>query len=670
MSENFSPALRRELLDDFYAECDELLIALREGLSHLESTVGTGEPKTKIIERLFRNAHSFKGNLAIVGLRSAEELAHSMEDLLRAVSKDRVLITASLVDELLAAAQRLEQIVGAYRLSKSLPETQDLLDHFRRYVAAPSVPETVSAPATPHEAPPAQDSLAATRSRGLLIFRASFSPSAASDQRGVNVSAVRKRLASVSEIISTTPKVGENKAIVFEFILGLREMPTDLAAWALDGVIFEAVPAPENETATRTISQPLAPATGSVETLSLTPSHMVRVDLSRLDELMRIAGEMVIQRSRLDERIKQMGDDHFGLKEVNLAFSRSLREMREAITRVRMVPIGELFTRMPFVVRELMRGSAKKVRVVLLGSQTEVDKFLVERLKEPILHLVRNAFAHGVEPAETRVAAGKQEEATITLEAKSVSELVVIQIRDDGCGVDSPAVAARAATLGLPLPAQLDAAAILNVLCASGFSTQDEADLASGRGMGMAVVANTVRELDGSLALETVPGQGSCFTLKLPLNVSIADAIIVSVGKETCAVPQSCVNEIIQVPITEVRTVSQNEVVPYRDGLLPVVRLQSMFKTAKSTQPLLTLLVVASERGVVGLVVDRLISQREIVIRPLIDPLLQVPGISGATELGDGRAILILDPSALTQGITRPLDFLSSEPAPSQARAS
>ena len=400
------------------------------------------------------------------------------------------------------------------------------------------------------------------------------------------------------------------------------------------------------------------------ETLSLTPSHIVRVDLARLDDLMRIVGEMVIHRSRLEERIHQVGGEQPGLKEVNLSLSRSLREMREAITRVRMVPIGELFARMPFVVRDLGRDSGKKAKVTLLGVQTEVDKFLVERLKEPLLHLVRNAFSHGIESTADRVAAGKPAEAVITLQAASAGEFVLITVGDDGRGIDTAAVGRRAVALGLTVPAELGNEAVLGILCAPGFSTREEADRASGRGVGMAVVANTIRELGGTLTLETSLGQGTEFTLKVPLSLSIADAITVGVGSQICAVPQNAVDEIIQLPAAQRRTISQSEVVPYRDGLLPLVRLASMFGGGKPTGDKLTILVVSSDRGAVGLVVDRVLSQREIVIRPLADPLLRVRGISGATELGDGRPILILNPAALTEGVTRPPKTASLESSP------
>jgi two-component system chemotaxis sensor kinase CheA len=340
---------------------------------------------------------------------------------------------------------------------------------------------------------------------------------------------------------------------------------------------------------------------------------------------------------------------------------RSLREMRAAISRVRMVPIADLFARMPFVVRDLARGSEKRARVVIDGNQIEVDKFVVERLKEPLLHLVRNAFAHGIEPVAEREAAGKPGEATLTLQARTVGEFVVIQVHDDGRGIDAERVALRARGLGIAAPEKPNSDVLLDILCTPGFSTREAADRAAGRGVGMAVVANTVRELGGRITLETSRALGTRFTLSLPLTLSIADAIIVTIGAQICAVPQSAVEEIVQIATDQIRTIRNTEVIPYRDGLLPLVRLAPFFRTEAKANGHATVLVATSERGVIGLLVDSVRTQREIVVRPLTDPLLRVRGISGATELGDGRPILILDANALSQGVVRPVS--NADPA-------
>ena len=209
----------------------------------------------------------------------------------------------------------------------------------------------------------------------------------------------------------------------------------------------------------------------------IAPSHVVRVELNKLDELMRITGEMVIHRSRFEEQLTHSARDSTALdaeslQEVNNALARSLRELRQAILRVRLVPVAEIFARMPFVVRDLARDTKKQVRMSLEGQQTQLDKYLVERLKDPLLHLVRNAFSHGVETPQERVAAGKPAEASILLAASTVGDSVLIQVRDDGRGIDSKVVARRASVLGLEVPSPLDNSSLLKILCSPGFSTR------------------------------------------------------------------------------------------------------------------------------------------------------------------------------------------------------
>lgn len=669
MSSEFSPEFQAELLDDFYAECDEHLANIRARLTALESALIQQGADPGALESLFRSMHSLKGISAIVDLRPVEELAHAAEDFLRRLTRQERIMDDEGLHLLMGATQRLEELVSAHRLKQPLPPTGELLKAlvpFRDKVNAPADPTPEAALPSPETAATSRPVGAAAAGPGLSLWRSTFHPSPSLDQRGINLTTIRARLTALGEILRAEPTIGEGGAFSFNFTVALRDAPVDPAAWAKNGVTFAPT---ETET-----SLPAAPTHDSssglaepASNLFIAPSHIVRVDLSRLDELMRIVGELVIQRSRLEERLLRTvggpATDRSGLQEVNLSMARSLHDLREAISRVRLVSVAEIFTRMPFVARDLAQGSGKKVRLLVEGEQTEVDKYLVERLKDPLLHLVRNAFSHGVETPEARIAAGKGPEATILLRAVATGGSVVIQIRDDGRGMNAAAIARRAAAMGIPVPAILDDAAILAILCAPGFSTREEADRASGRGMGMSVVHEMVRELGGTLTLETKSGQWTRFTLRLPLTLSIAEAFLVSAEKQTCAVPQRFVQEILQVPIEEVRTIQRTEAVPYRDGLLPLIRLRALFNAPVLPAPRLTILVLNSDRGQTGLVVDRVLGQREIVMRALHDPLIQTAGIAGATELGDGRPVLILDAIALTQGVVRPASGSSRAPA-------
>ncbi len=309
---------------------------------------------------------------------------------------------------------------------------------------------------------------------------------------------------------------------------------------------------------------------------------------------------------------------------------------------------------MPFVVRDLVRQTGKEVRLKVEGQDTAMDKYLIERLKDPLLHLVRNAFSHGVETTAERVSAGKPAEATIELSAAAAGNSILIRVRDDGRGIDPAAIVQRAKKLGLEVPERIDDAAILKILCASGFSTREDADRASGRGIGMAVVQTTVRELGGSLTMASERGRGTTFTLRLPLTLAILETLIVRAAGQTCAVPQNFVREIVPAKEELIETVDGIEVLPYRNGVLPITRLAGIFKLDPGAGGKMCVLVIESDQGSAGLLVETVLGQREVVVRALADPLIQIAGLAGAAELGDGKPILILDCAALTRGSIRP----------------
>jgi two-component system chemotaxis sensor kinase CheA len=317
-----------------------------------------------------------------------------------------------------------------------------------------------------------------------------------------------------------------------------------------------------------------------------------------------------------------------------------------------MVPIGDAFARMQFVVRDLARDLHKQVILDLRGQETEIDKFVVERMLDPLLHLVRNAVSHGLEAPDIRVAHGKPAAGRLALRATTTGDLVTIAIEDDGRGIDAGQIAARARTLGLINgDAPLDPAQLLQILCAPGFSTREQADRVSGRGVGMDVVYNTVRELGGTLTLATEAGSGTRFTVELPLTLAILEALIVTAGGQTFAVPLSVVREVIRVQADQINSIEQNELLPYRGGTLPMVRLARRFGLAESAADAGFAFIIGSGRGAVGIMVDRLVGKREIVVRPISDPLAQAVGVAAATELGDGQVVLILDAAALIRSI-------------------
>jgi two-component system chemotaxis sensor kinase CheA len=551
-------------------------------------------------------------------------------------------------------------VVAAFRSGQHLPGYQSLLSDLRDQCQQASGREPAPSPA-PSRPTPADPALLSrideARSRGLVIWKYTFTPTRELDAAGTNMNSVREQLAKLGEILKATPVIKGPGNISFVFLVSSRATSADIAAWEAKGVTVQLAEEEPGPPAAWPAGEPGAEATEHSPFLA--PSHVVRVDLKRLDDLMRITGEMVIHRSRLDAQLARLNGksgrvDLRGVQEVSGGLGRSLRDLREALMRVRLVPVAEIFARMQFVVRDLARQTQKQVRLKLEGQDTAMDKYLIERLKDPLLHLVRNAFSHGVETASERVASSKREEGTIELSAATVGDSVILRVGDDGRGINPNAIIERARQLGLEIPETIDQQSILTILCSSGFSTREDADRAAGRGVGMAVVMATVCELGGSLTLDSEEGRGTQFTIRLPLTLAIAETLIVAAAGQKCAIPQGFVREILHASEEQISMANGIEVISYRGGVLPVVRLATFFRLPSVPRPKMCLLVIASNRGSVGLLVEEVLGQREVVVRALRDPLIQVAGISGATELGDGKPVLILDGTALTRGSVRP----------------
>jgi two-component system chemotaxis sensor kinase CheA len=646
-----------DFLDDYFAECDEHLAGVRRLLLALEGSVGRAGINRAVLDELFRHFHSLKGISGMVELRQAEDLAHRLEDYLRALREGSAILSAEGIDALLDGTMMLEQVIGVRRSGGTFPDGASVAARIATLLKTPAA-------AAPSDA--TNPSQGAARQGAATRWRCTFVPSAELVGRGIRVDTVRERLAGSGQILDAVPRVTANGSIAFDFVLA-AELDADVAAsWAADGIEVAQV---EAEAPFPAASFPADSAEADrTSSGTAATSHFVRVDLARLDELMRNVGDLVISRARLADTLSR-AEAHIpagewrAVQENAIAIDRQLRTLREGIMRVRLVPVGEIFRRMPFVVRDLARETGKRVRMDLQGQSTEIDKFLIERMMDPVLHLVRNAVSHGIETVDERVAAGKRPEGTIVLSAATAGDIVRIDIADDGQGVDPDAVIARARAAGLaPPPGPPDAATLLSLLCAPGFSTRDESDRASGRGVGMSVVLAAVEELSGTLRLETEKGTGTRFVIELPVTLAITDALIATVAGETFAVPQGAVREVVEVPVDALLQVERNEMMPYRGAALPVMRLSRLFGLPDSPRDRLHLFVVGLGGAAVGIAVDRIVGQREIVVRAIADSLVKVDGISGATDLGDGHVVLILDPAVLARQMRERPDRLISVP--------
>jgi len=636
-------------MDDYFAECEEHLHVVRAGLLTLEASIG-GDAPAGAVEELFRSFHSLKGISAMVELREAERLAHEMESCLRAIGTGELPVAAPALDALVDGVHALEQVIAARRGENRMPS---IVEAMRRLT-------DIAAASHPALSPPALAKSMTAPEPAVPVWRVTFTPTAALVARGIKVDTIRGRLAEYGHIQTVAPRVTAG-GIAFDFVIA-SDQGDVLASWEDDGVTVELLPAAtDGRIATVPLPATLDDAPDSSSTArpadSPAPTNFVRVDLGRLDDLMRLVGDLVVSRARLEDTLQRVetfmpSTEWRTLQEHSASIERHLRDLREGVMRVRLVPVGEIFRRMPFVVRDLARDSGKRLRLDLAGQATEIDKFLIERMMDPVLHLVRNAVSHGIEDPAERARAGKPPEGTIKLSASTIGESVLLEVTDDGRGLDVAAISRRARDRGLSIQdGLLDARELLDVICAPGFSTREAADRVSGRGVGMSVVRDTIQDLGGTLSVETTPAKGTTFRMTLPLTLAITDALIVHAGDRTFAVPQSAISEVADVESRTIRRLENNELVPHRDEALPVVRLVRLFAIAETPRQRFHMIVVRSGSTAVGILVDRIVGQREIVVKTLKDPLIKVTGVSGATELGDGRLVLILDPVALTRSV-------------------
>ena len=644
-----------QFIDEYFSECDEHLATVRRVLLELEKGVGFALDPA-LLQELARALHTLKGLSGMVGLGSAEEVAHAMEDCVRVLGRDGVASPAA-VECLFAGEALLDTCISSHRSGSPPPSPGPFVDQVRDIVRAVShtAGETdarVDARMSGSSAP------LAVQPAGTNIRRFEFVPSADLASRGIGVEMVRQRLAELGEIAATTPRVRATGGVVFEFDVVVRRGARPDESWRSDGISWEPWAESELDGPVGLIVQPNKRAAAP---LSASASNVVRVDLERLDDLMRLVGELVVARSRLGESVARAGaglssnawDD---LNEANEAIERQLRSIREGVMRIRLIAIGEVFERMRFAMRDIARETGKAIRLEFSGQETEIDKLVVDRMLEPLLHLVRNAASHGIESRADRIASGKSSDGIIALRARASGDRIILEVEDDGAGIDPRRITRRAVELGLVAPSDavstetLTSDALLDLICAPGFSTRETADMASGRGVGMAVVRTTIRGLGGELFVDSILGQGTRFTIELPLTLMITDALILEVGDQAMAIPQIALREILPLERDAVTRFENNEVLSYRDRIVPLVDLSTMFKFPSRPGARRHVLIVGSDHQLTGLLVDRVLGLREIVVHPVTDPLIAVPGVAGATELSDGRVSLILDAGALVRG--------------------
>jgi len=685
-------AKRRSKADrEFVSEAEEILDAMRAGVADLgDSLQGSRGPDPELVNRLFRAAHSLKALAGMFRFDPIRDLGHRLEDILDGLRLDRVRVDASLcalLEESIATfASLLERVGDAQALAESEPSIADL----SRRIAAAAAPPAVEADPlarlsvdasllralTEYEEHRLRESV--RRGRHIALVDSTFEILSFEEGLSELTAAIREH----GELISTLPAPGAAPESQINFsLLVASELPANELLAALDfpkasvrSVLAgesapraQAVPAAETEAPAPEPGdepQALEPApgepTGELESLR-SISDTVRVDIRKLDELMNLVGELVIARGVLGELTLRLQENaataRVGgeLAKLHKALERKLRDLQSAVLDVRMVPLRQVFEKVARVIRRLRRELGRDVRLDLRGADTELDKLIVEALVDPLMHVVRNALDHAIESPEERRAAGKDPEGTLSIEAFQRGNHVVIAVRDDGRGIDAPALRAHAEARGLIQAGQvLSERETLELIFEPGLSTRVEVTETSGRGVGMDVVRSNLAALGGVVDVESTPGRGTTITMTVPITLAIIQSLIVGVGERRFAIPLSSVLETLLLPRTAIQRSEGRELIDLRGEPLLLRHLAREFDlAAEPAGENLYVIVLGIGEQRVGLAVDRLYGQQDTVIKPIQGPLGALHGIAGGTDLGDQQPVLVLDASAIVDDATR-----------------
>jgi len=646
-----------EFIAGYLAEAEEHLASANVNLLALDASLKKQEKNPRAVRELFRSLHTLKGLSAMVGAEAIVDISHEMETLLRTADRSGMSIPGIAVDLLLAGVRAIEERVA--NLSRGEPLAAAPKELIERLAAL----DPADARASPQRVLSLEPELLSKLSsaeheqllsglaKGLRALRVDFVPSPGRSEQGVNITSVRKRVGELGEIVKVVPRslpeLGAGR-VSFALLLVTSASDAELAeaAAAEPGdvrVIAESDAAPGDMPPV----EPLLEAESTaVDTLK---RNVVRVEVSRLDDALDRLAVLVVSRARLQRAVDELAQGAGDLRRVSRLVSegsRELRDLRAAIMRARMVSVAELMERAPLIVRGASKASKKQVHLTIDSGRAELDKSVADRLFPAVVHLLRNAVDHAIEPPEERKARGKPEEGTIrvTCVEEGGSQLSLV-IEDDGRGIDRERVALRAAS---PIP-ETDAQ-LLELITRPGLSTLEAATQTSGRGLGMDIVKRiAVDDLGGELELETRPHLGTKFTLRVPVSVTIIDVFSLQCGDETFVVPVSAVDDLAELSDGAVTTTpdvqrsSHVRLLRHRGVTMPLFKLSRLLGMAIPSVQRPKALIVRKQNEVFAFEVDCMLGKQEVVVRPIKDPLVDVPGVSGSTDLGDGRPTLVLD---------------------------
>jgi two-component system chemotaxis sensor kinase CheA len=648
----------------FFEECADLLTQAEQQLASLSEAPTDAEAMAAI----FRAVHSIKGGAGAFGFDRLVAFAHVFESTLDTLRSDPELAAARLDRAghglLMRSFDMLADLVSEARGDSPLP-------HGHEAAILQSLTAWVGGTAAAHEGPLPASGAAKALPGGKQRFRLHFAPSAEMMRQGNEPLLLLRELHSLGQMEVTADLTRLPDFELMEPDIAYLAWDADIETEADDArlaevfefvaddsvIRIEAIAAVGPEVVADAVVSEVAhaPATEAAPAATAGLTGSIRVNLEKVDRLVNMVGEIVITHAMITQQISgQHLIRHPELIRELDQMAHHVRELQENVMSIRAQPVRSVFARLPRLVRELALGLGRDVRVVTIGESTEVDKTVIEQLSDPLTHLVRNAVDHGIEPPEQRVAAGKPREGTITLSASHRSGRVVLEIADDGRGIDRARVQARCIERGLvAADAVLSDDDIDNFIFMPGFSTAEKVSNISGRGVGMDVVKRNIQALGGRIHLASTPGRGSRITLSLPLTLAVLDGMIVTAGGERYIVPLTNILESIRPrPGDVLRLGPDHEVLAIRGEYVRLVHLASVLRTGPPAQDDSTSLVVLVELeggDKLGLRVDELLGQQQVVIKSLESNYARIEGISAATILGDGRVALILDVAALRQ---------------------
>ena len=626
----------------FRQEAQDLLEQIEQGLLDL-----AGRPDDRdTVDAVFRALHTLKGSGAMFGFDALAAFTHHCESAFDRVRKGEVAATPDLVSAVLAAQDHMRALAEGREAPGA--EGEALLARLRR---------AVDAAGAPGEAADAGPALTTWRIRFSLPADALANGTRPlplldelRDLGACQVTAVTDTIPSLDVLVPTechlawevvlTTEHGRS-AIEDVFIFVIDDMVLDIEALDAPAQDVEAAGGESAAIVSEAVETRAEPDGGDAKA-ARGGGETVRVPAERLDQLMDRVGELVIAQSRL-KQLAAAGTEPL-LRAVSEEIERLAAELRDTMMVVRMVPVGQLFGRFRRLIHDLARDTGKAIALTLEGEATELDKTVIERLADPLVHLIRNAADHGLETPEQRAAAGKPAAGTIALAARQSGAEVIITITDDGRGIDRARVRAKAEENGLITPdAVLNDQELLQLIFQPGFSTAQQVTSLSGRGVGMDVVKRTIEGLRGAIEVTSHIGEGSQIALRIPLTLAIIDGLLVRVGAARYVIPLAAVEECVELSLEQDLRSTGRSVITLRDRLVPFIRLRDLFATGTAPDPHQKVVIVATGQDRVGLVVDQILGDHQTVIKSLSRFHADVGTFSGATILGDGGVALILD---------------------------